>query len=66
MSAVLAGGKLYFGDTGIRFTLSTPTGRIVGGRTYPSSFTVSPPVIVGGTLYIANNDTVLATPLSAL
>ncbi len=67
MSAVLAGGKLYFGDTGSTlYVVDAATGKIVGGRVYPSYFTVSPPVIVGGTLYIANNDTVLATPLSAL
>jgi outer membrane protein assembly factor BamB len=67
MSAVLANGKLYFGDTGHTFyVVDAASGRIVGGRTYPSYFTVSPPVIVGGTLYVANDDTVLAVPLTAL
>jgi outer membrane protein assembly factor BamB len=67
MSAVLYNGKLYFGDTGhTLYVVDAATGQVVGGRTYPSYFTVSPPVIVGATLYITNDDTVLAIPLSAL
>jgi|SRR5579884_545159 len=67
MSAVLYNGKLYFGDTGrTLYVVDAATGQIVGGRTYASYFTVSPPVIVGATLYVTNDDTVLAIPLSAL
>lgn len=67
MSAVLYNGKLYFGDTGnTLYVVDAATGQIVGGRTYPSYFTVSPPVIVGNTLYIVDDDTVYAVPLSAL
>jgi serine/threonine-protein kinase len=67
MSAVLYNGKLYFGDTGhTLYVVDAATGQIVGGRTYPSYFTVSPPVIAGATLYVTNDDTVLAIPLSAL
>ena len=67
MSAVLYNGRLYFGDTGhTLYVVDAASGRIIGGRTYPSYFTVSPPVIVGATLYVANDDTVLAIPLSAL
>jgi outer membrane protein assembly factor BamB len=67
MSAILANGKLYFGDTGhTLYVLDAATGAIVGGREFPSYFTVSPPVIVGATLYIANDDTVYAIPVSDL
>jgi hypothetical protein len=38
----------------------------VGGREFPSYFTVSPPVILGATLYVANDDTVYAIPVSDL
>ena len=67
MSAVLSNGKLYFGDTGnTLYVVDAASGQIIGGRTYSSYFTVSPPVIVGATLYVANDDTILAIPLSAL
>jgi outer membrane protein assembly factor BamB len=67
MSAVLYNGKLYFGDTGhTLYVVDAGSGRIVGGREYPSYFTVSPPVIVGATLYIVNDDTVLAVPVADL
>jgi outer membrane protein assembly factor BamB len=67
MSAVLYNGKLYFGDTGKTFyVVDAASGRIIGGREFPSYFTVSPPVIAGSTLYVVNNDTVLAIPLADL
>ena len=67
MSAVLFNGKLYFGDTGTTlYVVDAATGAVVGGRQFPSYFTVSPPVIVGSTLYIANEDTVYAIPVGDL
>lgn len=67
MSAVLLNGKLYFGDTGKTFyVVDAASGRVVGGREFPSYFTVSPPVILGATLYVANDDTVYAIPVSDL
>jgi outer membrane protein assembly factor BamB len=67
MSAVLLNGKLYFGDTGkTLYVVDAKSGRLVGGRQFPSYFTVSPPVIVGATLYIANDDTVWAIPVADL
>lgn len=67
MSAILYRGKLYFGDTGeTLYVVDAASGKVVGGRTFPSYFTVSPPVIVGATLYIANDDTVWAIPVNDL
>jgi outer membrane protein assembly factor BamB len=67
MSAVLSNGKLYFGDTGhTLYVVDAASGRVVGGRQFPSYFTVSPPVIAGATLYIANDDTVYAVPTADL
>jgi len=66
MSAVEAGGRLYFGDTGNTFyVVDARTGRTISRHRFPSYFTASPPLIVGGTLYIANDDVVRAIPLSS-
>ncbi|MGZ3516616.1 MAG: outer membrane protein assembly factor BamB family protein [Vulcanimicrobiaceae bacterium] len=67
MSAVKHDGKLYFGDTGhTLYAVDAGTGRIIARRSYPTYFSVSSPVIVGSTLFIANNDTVRAIPLQSL
>lgn len=61
MSAVEKNGRLYFGDTGHTFyTVDARTGRVVDRRVFPDFFSTSPPVIVGNTLYIANDDTLRA------
>lgn len=64
MSAVEWNGHLYFGDTGKTFyAVDARSGKTIWRRTYPSFFTVSSPVIVGRTLYVANGDVVRAIPL---
>ncbi len=64
MSAVERSGRLYFGDTGHTFyVVDAQGGRLLSRRTFPSYFTVSPPVILGDTLYVANGDVVRAMPL---
>lgn len=64
MSAVAARGRLYFGDTaGVLYELDEGTGRVLSRRRFPKPFTCSSPVIVGSTLYIADNDTVNAIPI---
>jgi outer membrane protein assembly factor BamB len=61
MSAVAAGGRVYVGDTaGVLYTLDEGTGRVLSRRTFPKPFTCSSPVIVGSTLYVANESTVYA------
>jgi hypothetical protein len=37
---------------------------VLARRTYPSFFSVSPPLIFGSTLFIANDDVVRAMPLA--
>ncbi len=65
MSAVERDGMLYFGDTGhTLYAVDAKSGAIKERRTYPAFFSVSSPVIVGDTLYIANDDTVRAIPLT--
>lgn len=64
MSAVERDGRLYFGDTGhTLYEVDAKNGRIFARRSYPSFFSVSSPVIVGDTLYVANDDVVRAIPL---
>ena len=67
MSPVVYHGKVYFGDTsGILYVLDAKTGAPLGVYTYPKPFTASPPLIVGGTIFLIDNDTVTAVPLAKL
>lgn len=64
MSAVIAGGRVYVGDTsGSFYTLAESNGRILSQRDFDEPFTCSSPVIVGSTLYVADSDAVLALAL---
>lgn len=64
MSAVEYDGRLYFGDTGhTLYVVDARSGEIQERRTHPAFFSVSPPVIFGQTLYIANDQVVRAVPL---
>lgn len=66
MSAVEKGGRLYFGDTGrTLYVVSARSGRVISLRIYPSFFTVSSPVMIGNTLYVANNDVLRAINIAA-
>lgn len=61
MSAVAVNGRVYVGDTaGIFYTLDAGNGRILARRRFPRPFSCSSPVIVGETLYVADDDTVYA------
>jgi outer membrane protein assembly factor BamB len=67
MSPVVSGGKVYFGDTaGILYALDAKTGAVRSAIPFDRPFSTSPPVIVGGTLFVAGNDTVRAMPLAKL
>jgi outer membrane protein assembly factor BamB len=67
MSPVIAGGKVYFGDTaGTFYALDAKTGAILGAKPYDKPYTASPPLIVGSTLFVANNDTIRALPLNGI
>jgi outer membrane protein assembly factor BamB len=65
MSPVIAGRRLYVGDTvGLLYTLDARTGKVLELRAFKKPFTTSPPVVAGNTLIIANETTVDALPLS--
>jgi outer membrane protein assembly factor BamB len=54
MSAVVDGGKVYFGDgTGVFYTVSAATGKVLAKAKFPLPFTPSSPLIVGQTLFVA-------------
>ncbi len=64
MSAVALAGRLYVGDTaGVLYTLAEGDGRILQRRRFGSFFTCSSPVVVGSTLYVADDSDVLAIAL---
>lgn len=65
MSAVEDRGRLYFGDTGGTFyVVRASDGGVLERRRFPSYFTTSSPVIYGDTLFIANNRSVEAIPVT--
>ncbi len=67
MSAVEYRKRLYFGDTaGTFYVVDARSGRVLVRRTFPAYFTVSSPVIVGETLYVADRASVYAIPLASL
>jgi outer membrane protein assembly factor BamB len=64
MSAVIANGRVYAGDTaGTLYTFSEGTGRVLSERVFGAPFSCSSPVIVGSTLYVADGSAVVALPL---
>ncbi|HKU68085.1 MAG TPA: PQQ-binding-like beta-propeller repeat protein [Candidatus Baltobacteraceae bacterium] len=61
MSAVERAGRLYFGDTGGTFyAVDARSGRVISRTPHRAYFSVSSPVIVGDTLYVADKDVVRA------
>ncbi len=65
MSAVALDGLVYVGDTaGVLYTIDEGNGRIIAQRRFPQPFTCSSPVIVGATLYVANDESIYALPVS--
>lgn len=64
MSAVVFGGRVYFGDNaGTFYVAAEGNGHVFRRARYDAPFTTSSPVIVGKTLYVANMERVLAMPL---
>jgi outer membrane protein assembly factor BamB len=64
MSPVASAGRLYFGDTaGYLYVVAEGNGRLLSRRSFGKPFTCSSPVIVGSTLYIANDDRIFALPI---
>lgn len=67
MSAVELHSRIYVGDTGGTFyVLNAATGRVLLSKRFASIFTASPPLIAGGTLYIASDRVLRAIPLKHL
>jgi len=61
MSAVARNGKVYFGDTaGLFYTVDEHSGKVLSIRMFDAPFTVSPPVIVGDSIFVASGTKVFA------
>jgi outer membrane protein assembly factor BamB len=64
MSAIAFDGRVYVGDTaGVFYVLAEGNGRVLNRTQFGAPFTTSSPVIVGRTLYVADDDRIAATPL---
>ncbi len=64
MSAVAMNGRLYVGDTaGVLYTIDEGDGRVLSRRRFGAPFSCSPPVLVGSTLYVADDTTIYALPI---
>lgn len=67
MSPVITSDRVYFGDTaGVLYDVDRVSGRIVATNSFLKPFSVSPPVIVGDTMFVANGDAILAIPLDLI
>ena len=67
MSAVINDGLLYFGDAAnTLYIVRAADGQVMQRVAFPDTFGISPPVIVGGTLFVANGKSVYAVPLNDL
>jgi outer membrane protein assembly factor BamB len=64
MSPVVRGGVVYFGDTsGIFYRVDRRTGRLIHASSYLQPFSASPPIIVGDTLFVADGNLIVASPV---
>ncbi len=64
MSPVITDGRLFVGDTvGLLYTLDAHSGRLLELRAFKQPFTVSPPIVAGNKLIVADNMSVRALPL---
>ena len=67
MSPIVKGDVVYFGDTaGILYSVNRKTGRLMHATSFLQSFSTSPPVIVGETIFVANGPIVVAMPLDGV
>jgi len=67
MSPVVAGGRVYFGDTvGVFYVLGERDGRLISTRMFEQGFATAPCVVFGKTIYLVNATQVIAMPLAEL
>ena len=65
MSPVIKSGHLYFGDTtGVFYDLDSASGRLVRATPFKKPFATSPPVIVGQTMFLANDESIYAVEMN--
>jgi outer membrane protein assembly factor BamB len=67
MSAVEKDGLIYFGDArGTLYVVRASDGTVEQKVKFPHGFSISPPLIVGNTLFVANTNSIYAVRLSDL
>lgn len=64
MSPVVRRDVLYFGDTaGVFYAVNAKTGKLIKSKLFKEPFTTAPPVIVGDTIFLANDTSIYAVTL---
>jgi outer membrane protein assembly factor BamB len=67
MSPVIYNGSVFFGDTsGVFYRLDSKTGAVRAAVPFDRPYTTSPPVVLGSTVFVTNNEYLRALPLSTL
>ena len=65
MSPVIKHGHLYVGDTsGVFYEIDSGSGRLLRATPFKKPFSTSPPVIVGETMFLANDQSVYAVEMN--
>jgi len=65
MSPVIAGGRVYFGDTGgILYNVDQQTGEVIHTSSFLQPFSAAPPLIAGDTIFFAAGPVVVAMPVA--
>jgi outer membrane protein assembly factor BamB len=67
MSAVEKDGLVYFGDAGgTLYIVRANDGEVEQRVKFPHGFSISPPLIVGNTMFVSNTNSIYAVRLSDL
>jgi outer membrane protein assembly factor BamB len=65
MSPVIAGGSVFFGDTGgVFYRLDARTGAVRAAVPFDRPYTTSPPIILGANVFVTNTEYLRALPLN--
>ncbi len=65
MSPLVAGTHLYAGDTaGVLYDVNARTGALLAARPFEKPFSTTPPVIVGQTMFLVNDQSVYAVDIA--
>jgi outer membrane protein assembly factor BamB len=62
MSAIVHDGLVYFGDVGnTLYVVKEKSGQVLQRVAFPGTFGISPPILVGDTVFVVNGNSVYAS-----